>query len=181
MKREILSRRYAEALADVAEQAGELTRVRDELTGLADAVADSRAFYVAVRSPRKQREEKRQFFADLCERLGYSDYTRRLLLLLVEKRRAELLPDLARAFARVADRRTGVASAQITSAEPLTDEQRDRIRKRIESIIDRQIRIEERVDEDLIAGFQVRLDGKFYDGSLRARLQRIKERIAHAG
>ncbi|MFW6189383.1 MAG: ATP synthase F1 subunit delta [Planctomycetota bacterium] len=180
MRHETLSRRYAAALADVAEEEGELARVRDELLELAQAMASERGFIVLVKTPTKNREEKKDFFRRLSERLDLCPCTRRVLELLVEKARGGILPDLARTFAHIADRRLGVVRAEVTSAAPLTEEQRARIKNRLEDIVRKEVHIEERVDEGLIAGFQVRLDGKFFDGSLRARIKRIRERMAHA-
>ncbi len=179
MRRTALARRYAEAAADVAEQSDALRRVAEELNVLAEAVGGSDRFrYFAVAAP-ESREEKRQLLGELSRRLGLCEVTSRLLGYLVTKKRLLLLPELARSFAEEADRRLGIATAHVRSARPLSEGQREQILEKLEGITGMRIRAEMSVDESLIAGFQVRLDGKFYDGSLQGRLRRARERIAY--
>lgn len=181
MRTDALSRRYAEALADVAESVGALGRVRDELQTLGQVLERESAFATMVRTSAKPRDEKKAVFAHIGEQLGLSACTQRLLEYLVEKKRADHLPQIARAFVRVADERLGIIVGEIVSASVLSDEQSGRLTQKLEQLTGSTVRLQATVDEGLIAGFQVRLDGRFYDGSLRARLDRIKERIAHAG
>ncbi len=181
MKGTVLSRRYAEALADVAEQEGLLERARRELNALAEAFHASAEFRVFARAAHMSRAEKQQAAGRLARRLGLCPPVRRLLSYLVEKKRLPILVDLAASYAGEADRRLGMADAVLTTAAPLTDGQRERIVGRLESITGKQMRLAEQRDESLIAGFQVHLDGWFYDGSLRGQLNRIRETIAHGG
>ncbi|MFO7955940.1 MAG: ATP synthase F1 subunit delta [Candidatus Brocadiia bacterium] len=181
MRGTVLSRRYAEALADVAERREMLQTVRDELDGLADAFAESATFRDLATTARKSRQEKKEFFRDVSRELGLSDVIGRLLQYLVDKRRTAILPNLARAFAEEADRRLGIANAHLTCAEPMADEQRERLLEKLERMTDKKIRLTEEVDESLLAGFQVSLDGRFFDGSLRGRLNKMREMIAHGG
>jgi len=181
MKADLLSNRYAEALADVVERTGELPRARQELLALADALSQERSFGVMIAGPTHSRRQKQAFFRALAQELGLSTPTRRLLEYLVKKRRTGLLPQIADSFARVADQRMGIVTARLKSAQPLSPEQQTRITHKLQSITGKRIRLEQQLDESLIAGFQVVLDGKFFDGSLRAQLHSIREKIAHAG
>ncbi|MHC4479425.1 MAG: ATP synthase F1 subunit delta [Planctomycetota bacterium] len=179
MKGDVLSRRYAEALADVAEREGLLRRCATELEALAGGLSESAAFRALVQTAGKSRREKRQMFRRVSDSLNVCGPTRRLLAYLVEKKRTGLLPLLAESFAREADRRLGVRRATLASAAPLSEQARERIVARLEAICGARVEVDETVDESLIAGFQVRLDGRFFDGSLRGRLERFRERIAH--
>ena len=179
MRETILSRRYAEALADVAEKDGTLRKVLSELTALAGAATTSSGFQALIRTARKSREEKKAVFRQICEELNLSGNTRRMLEYLVEKRRTGLLPHLAESFAEEAHRRLGVQKGVLITATPLTEQQRTRLLEKLEQITGAKMEMEETVDESLIAGFQVRLEGKFFDGSLQGRLEKTKERMAH--
>lgn len=181
MKGTVLSRRYAEALADVGEEEGLLERVRQELNSVAEAFRTSPEFRVFARAANLSRAEKQQVARNLAERLGLCPPVRRLLIYLVEKKRLPILVDLAASYAEEADRRLGMADALLTTAAPLTEKQRQRIVGRLETITGKQIRLAEQQDESIIAGFQVHLDGLFFDGSLRGQLNQIRETIAHGG
>jgi len=181
MRGTVLSQRYAEALADVAERRDMLQPVRAELESLADAFAESAAFRDFAATARRSRPAKKAFFRDMASKLGFSELTGRLLQYLVDKKRTAILPTLARTFAREADRRLGITNAHLTSAEPLSEDQRERLLEKLERMTDRKVRLTEEVDESLLAGFQVTLNGRFFDGSLRGRLNNIREIIAHGG
>jgi F-type H+-transporting ATPase subunit delta len=174
-----LSRRYAEAFADVVERDGQLERARCELDAVADSLARSRPFQHLVRTSEQSRRQKRQMLRRLADRLGLLPQTARLLDYLARKRRTALLPQVARSFSQEADRRLGIQGATVTSALPLNPEQRRAIAARLEETCGARIRLEERVDESLIGGLQVRLDGRFYDASVRGELEKLREAIAH--
>jgi len=181
MRGSMLSRRYALALADVAQKDGQLERVRDELNALANALSSNPAFRVMARTGRRSRKQERAFFRRISGDLRLARHTARLLDYLVQKRRTALLPPLASSFADEVDRRLSLQKARVTTAMPLTEAQRGDLVGKLGGLTGAKITIEETVDESLIAGFQVRLDGRFFDGSLLGRLNRIKERMAHGG
>jgi F-type H+-transporting ATPase subunit delta len=179
MKGNMLSRRYATALADVVQESSELERVRDELAALAAALQQSRPFQVVVRTAGKGRSGKKALFGNLCKRLNLSAHTARLLDYLVDKKRTAVLPELAESFARESDQRLCICQAHLTTAFPLTEQQRQQITQGLEKAMQARIELRERIDPSLIAGFHVTLDGKSFDGSLRGRLERIRETMAH--
>ncbi len=179
MRGSVLSQRYAEALADVVEKHGELERVRDELNALADAMARDRTMQKLMATAALSREQKKAFLRRISTELGLSPRTHRLLDYLAEQKRAAMLPDLAESFADEADRRLGIRRAVVTSAVPLDEAQRGLLVARLQAATGSRIELEEVIDESLIAGFQIHTDGRFFDGSLRGKLERIRETIAH--
>ncbi len=176
-----LSRRYARALADAVPEEEGLRRVSGELEVLAGALAESPAFRRLVGTAERSRREKAALLERIAESLGLSAPTRRLLRLLARKRRTGLLVGLAEAFRREADRRLGIERAELVSAVPLSEEQRARLAAKLERLLGAQVVLSEEVDESLIGGYQLRVRGRTYDGSLRGRLTKIRERIAHGG
>jgi len=177
----IISRRYAEALADLAEESGALRRVRGELRTLARAFEDSAELRTFAVAGRKSRAEKQALLRGISAELGLSDLSARLLDLLIHKKRMSILAHVADGFAEEVDRRLGIVEARVTSAAPLSEEQRMGIVKKLESITGQHVRLDEQVSESLIAGFQVRMGDLFYDGSLRGRLKQARERMAYGG
>lgn len=176
-----LSRRYARALADAAPDEDALRRVRRELEVLAGALAESPGFRRLVDTAERSRQQKAALFDRVGESLGLSPLTRRLLRLLARHRRAGLLPALVQAFGLEVDRRLGVERAELISAVPLSEPQRQRIAEGLERALGAKVALNEQVDESLIGGYQLRTPGRTFDGSVRGRLRQIRERIAHGG
>jgi F-type H+-transporting ATPase subunit delta len=179
MSTSALSTRYAMALADVAQKEECIDQVRRELEAMAEALRTDRIFSIVVNTHSHGAEGKRRLFRQMAQQLDFSRPTQRLLDYLVTKNRTAILPALADSFAAEADRRLGISECVLTSAQTLDETRKAEIVQRLENITGNKIRLREESDESLIAGFQVRLDGRFYDGSLRGRLERLKERMIH--
>lgn len=69
----------------------------------------------------------------------------------------------------------GISVAKVVSAVELTEEQKARLKEKLETQTGRTVQLECRVDPALLGGFTVSVDGKVIDGSLRRRLREIKE------
>jgi F-type H+-transporting ATPase subunit delta len=82
-----------------------------------------------------------------------------------------------KAFAQELDRRSGVVSAKVTTARPVPAQSQDTLRARLGELTGSRVRLEFDVDEELIGGVVTRIGSTVYDGSVRGRLQKIKQRM----
>ena len=81
-------------------------------------------------------------------------------------------------FALELDRRTGIVSAQVTTARPVPESSQDALRARLAALTGSEVRLQFAVDEELIGGIVTRIGSTVYDGSVRSQLQQIKEKIS---
>jgi F-type H+-transporting ATPase subunit delta len=89
-------------------------------------------------------------------------------------RRLRYLPDIVRAFAHLVAQRRGIVTANVASAHPLTDLQRQQLRARLIEAGYGNVNIVEAVEPDLLGGLVVRIGARLYDTSLKSRLQRLQ-------
>lgn len=68
-----------------------------------------------------------------------------------------------------------LSTAQVTSAVELSQEEKTQLQAKLEKRLGRTIRLECAIDESLLGGLVVQVDGKVIDGSLKHKLQEIKE------
>ena len=68
-----------------------------------------------------------------------------------------------------------MSTAQVTSAVPLTESEKQQLAEKLSARFGRTVTLECAVDESLLGGMVVRVDGKVLDGSLRGRLHAVKE------
>jgi F-type H+-transporting ATPase subunit delta len=139
----------AEALASLVD---DLLRGRRGLAGTVEVVRE------AVRKP-------------------VGDQLVNLVGMLVERRRVERLPDIAREFGRLLDEHRGVVTAVATSAAPLEAGDVEALRTRVESLTGTQVQLRTEVDPSLIGGVTVRIGDRLYDGSVRGRLERLRNQL----
>ena len=105
---------------------------------------------------------------------------RALLSTLLERKRISELPDISRAFGDLLDARDGIEKAVITTATPLDAAAQQRLVDELERSTGRRLRAAFAVDPELIGGAVVRVGDHEIDGSLRARLTLLRERLATA-
>jgi F-type H+-transporting ATPase subunit delta len=115
--------------------------------------------------------------AALADRAGASVVLRRLVELLAARDRALLLPDIAEAYADIANAASGVVSAEAVSAVALPEAQAQALAATLGGPAG-SAELRRRVDPELIGGLLVRVGGKTYDGTVRTHLATLRRRLA---
>jgi F-type H+-transporting ATPase subunit delta len=175
-----LAAHYARALADAVFASSSQIKPEDALQQLqvaAATISGSPQLQKALLSPAVNRDAKSKVLGKISDQLGLSTLIRNFLLVLVKHRRTKELNSIQMEFESEVDRRTGWIPAEITSAQPLSDSERQEIEKALGSKEGRFIRATYRVDEDLLAGIKARVGTTEYDASLRGRLNVMQQRL----
>lgn len=97
------------------------------------------------------------------------------LKLLCEKGRISCFFDSVKEYKALLDETERISRVKVTSAVELTDEEKQKLRIRLEAAYGRRVELEYSIDEDLLGGMVVDIDGKVIDSSLRYRLREVKE------
>jgi F-type H+-transporting ATPase subunit delta len=95
----------------------------------------------------------------------------------LDRRRTALLPEILNAFDERLDARRGIVRADVVSARELTETERDDLRNTLERLTSRRVEASYKLDPELIGGAVVRIGSTIYDGSVRARLERLHARL----
>jgi F-type H+-transporting ATPase subunit delta len=173
----IVARRYAQALLELGSEQGTLDRMVEEIASAADAWDASPEFRNAVENPLVAHDAKKAVVGDLADRIGAGPVTRNTLLLLVDRRRMKTLPYLARTLRELADAKKGVIRAEVTSAAPLSDEYYAKLQAKLEKMTGQRVVVDRRSDPALIGGVVARIGDRIFDGSLRTRLQSLRDAL----
>jgi len=174
-RRDSGARRYAEAAFQVAMRDGTLDAWRRELDAAAEIVGDERVVRVLANPaiPTEQRATA------LTELLGdrASAPVQNLIQLLLRRGRIEQLPRVAAEFRRLDDERQGITHATATSATPLTPDEVRALTARLEQSTGGRIALDVQVDPSLLGGLVVRVGDRLIDGSVRGRLERLRNQL----
>ncbi len=172
----LVARRYAEALYDFAKASGTVAEVDQDVSSLGAALEESRELVNFFASPIISREKKAQVVRSLFEgRL--SSTALRFLSQLVDKRRENILADILAAYQTLRDGQLGVARAVARSASTLAEDERANVQTALERLSGMKIRLQSETDESLIGGVVVRIGDTVYDGSLRNKLNHLKDQF----
>ena len=123
---------------------------------------------------------KRAVVTELIGRLGVSAVLSKLLVLLADRDRLVLLPDLLSTYReRLLDYQQ-VVRADITTAVPLLADRAQAIEQRLAEVHGRQVTVTTFVDPSIIGGVVARVGSTIYDGSLAKQLQKMKEKLVES-
>jgi F-type H+-transporting ATPase subunit delta len=173
----IVARRYAKALLELGLEEGNLESVVRDLGALAEAWQGSAELRNAVENPLVGLAAKKAAVSEIAAKLGAGASARNAALLLVDRRRARALPYIADTLRELADVRKGVVRAQVTSAAPLSDAYYARLQGQLERLTGMRVVVERLTDASLIGGVVTRIGDRIFDGSVRSRLQSMREAL----
>jgi F-type H+-transporting ATPase subunit delta len=169
-------RRYAKALFDVADKQGIVDEIRADLLGLRAVMRASPQLGRVLRAPTIAAEAKRQLvWTAFGGRMN--ELTLRFLEMAINKEREEILPDVPAAFEHLAYARLNLQPVHVTSAVPLSPQERDALAASLGRRTGKRIELHERVDSALMGGAVVRLGDTIIDGSVQGRLRRLREHL----
>lgn len=176
-KREDLVRGYANALVAAAQAEGDLVALEDALFGFAKALERQTKVRDALLDPALPIDRKRGLVADL---LGDRAHGRAapMISFVVEQGRARELPAILEAFAAAAAASRSEVLAEVRTAVPLAKAQRDRLAAALGRATGRAVDVKVVVDPAVVGGVIAKVGDEVFDGSVRARLDEVRERMA---
>jgi len=172
-----VAERYAGALVDVALENKQAGQVKQELAAFAAMVRESAELHAFLSNPSIARASKHAAIEQLVARMGASRTLRNYLFVIVDQRRAGMLPEIEQAFSALLDARQGITQAAVTSAADLTAKERAELDAALAKLTGQKVQAQFNRDAALIGGAVVRIGSTIYDGSLRAQLDRLRARM----
>lgn len=174
----VAHRIYAEALLEAAAESGRRDRVREEFDAFAAALQESDELAELLRNPQIDPDSKR---AALEAALADADETfLNLLRLLVEKNRIGEVEEIYEEWQRLLAAEEHVLAVELTTAVELSDEEAAEIVGKIETAAGRRVEATRHVDPDLIGGLVLQAGSLRVDGSVRGRLDSLREELLAA-
>ncbi len=168
------ARRYARALADLAEEADAVDAVEKDLEGLAAALEASEELARFIASPLYGGDVQRAVMKALLDKLGAHELSHRFIDTLIDNRRLALLPDVVAAWRALRAEQRGELSVEAITAEPMSAAQRKRLAAALKDALDRKVEIINSVNPDIIGGLVLRIGSRMIDASVRQRLNALK-------
>jgi F-type H+-transporting ATPase subunit delta len=166
--------RYATALFELALDEKAIDAVKADLDRFEAMLADSEDLRRLVRSPVFAAAEQRKALAAVLEKAGITGIAANFLLLVTQKRRLFAVRDMVKAYRALVSRHKGEVRAQVTVAQPLSDEHLAALKDSLTSATKQQVDVDVNVDPAIIGGLVVKLGSRMIDSSLRTKLNSIK-------
>jgi F-type H+-transporting ATPase subunit delta len=171
-----LSRRYAKALFQLAVAENKEDAVAAELQSFAAIYAQPELNGV-LNNPGFAAHSRKNIVAQIARSLQLSPLVAHFLALLVDHDRLSFFPGIVERYHRLLDEKKGQAEARVVTASPLDEAELKRLAETLGKISGKKIILTQESDASLIGGAVVHLEGKIYDGSVRAQLEKMKKQV----
>lgn len=175
-----VSVRYARALLELGQETRATAQYLEELGRFVGAYEGSAELRQALANPSVTLAERKALVRVLAGALSLGKTVEHFVLLLLDKDRAGVLPEIFVAYQKMADEQAGSVRASVTSAAALEAGQLERMRQSLARLTGKNVIVEAKVDPSLLGGAVTRLGGKVYDGSLKTQLERLRQRVLSA-
>jgi F-type H+-transporting ATPase subunit delta len=172
--------RYARALFDVVlKECGDVETAQADFQQFVDLFAQHPVLATTLGNPAIPASKKQAVARALIERAGpISPVVGKMILLLAERDRMMLLPEIARNYReRVMDHQK-IIRGQVTTAIALPPDKLRALEQGLQAATGRKVVLETKVDPSIIGGVITRLGSTVYDGSVTRQLQKMKEALS---
>ena len=178
MKNTILARRYAKALFSLGKEQGKTEEYCSILNNIASLYADlASGVGDAVTNPLYPLDVRQKVMVKIAESAEADALMTAFLNLLIEKKRADILPDIAEQMQAMVDKDQNVSHGSIISAVDLDTTLLGKIQATLEKLTGNKVILETQVDPSIIGGIIAKVGDLVLDGSIRTQLNGLKESI----
>ena len=167
---------YARALLDIATAEGHLDEVEDELFRFARIVEGNDDLRMSLANPGLPLERRAAIVDELLDNRAMH-VTKAIAAFIVGAGRGHDLPAIVDRFVELAAQGREHAVAEVRSAVPLDDAQRQRIAEALSRATRKNVEVKVIVDESVMGGIVATVGDTVIDGTVRHRLDQLKEQI----
>jgi F-type H+-transporting ATPase subunit delta len=180
MSKSSVAERYARAVFELADEAGQTAALTQQLADFAAAYGASAPFRNVMQNPLVEPQQRDAVLKDIASRLGVSPLCTSTIRYIASRRRMACLPEIARRLGSLADEKAGVVRASVTSAGQLSESYYEKLKGELEGLTGRKIVLERKQDPTLIAGVITRIGDNTIDGSVRGKLDQLERQLQSA-
>ena len=167
-------KRYAQAVFELALERDELENWRNGLYEIIGILANIKTMSL-LENPKLSFDAKKRFLMEKCGTTN--TLILNLIFLLMTRGKLKILNDISRQYDRLMDAHSGVAHADVVTAVPLGDEDKQRLSHRFAEMVGKKIIIDNRTDPTIVGGFTARIGDTLIDGSIHNMLESLKRRL----
>lgn len=176
MRENVLAKRYARALFEIARERGILENIRNEIEFFNQNLQLNQPFRHFLNSEEINKREKikkiEELFQDRVSNVFFN-----FLLVLLMKNRQSIFSIIAKQFEVFLDKHFMKIRASAITAIPLEEGSLLRLKETLSKRFQANVQIQNRIDPKIIAGIVIKVDGQVLDGSLQSQLRRLKYQL----
>lgn len=174
MQESTLAKRYAIALADLAQENNILDQVGEELIAFQALLSELPPMRTLMVSPTSEEDKQQTALAAYLEKARPADITGNFLRLLISKRRMSLIDGIVAAFNRERNSRSNRTTVKVRTPMALTQSHTSQLQSSLSEMTGKEVELDVVTEPDLLGGIVVQIGSVMLDYSIRSRLNRMK-------
>jgi len=175
MRNEVASK-YSRALFELGKEEDNLLKLKESLTEFWQLVQDNQDLNELLFHQRLMPADKKKVLEEIFKE-ELNDDILHFIFILIDKRREFFLESIIEEFNSLVDDAESVLHVKVTSAVELDNSILDKLKEKLDSLLDYNIQIKNNVDEEIIAGIVLKIEDYIIDGSLLNQLNSLKHNL----
>ena len=171
------SERYSRALYEVCKESNELKKVEEDVNNFQSLFDNNSEIKNFIQNPTNTIETQIKVLKILSEKLGFTKNFKNFFLLLIEKRRIFFVKKILENFLRLCLKNRGEIKASLISSKQLSTAELENISKELSSSMGSTVKLEYKVNQDLIGGLKLQLGSFMIDTSIQNKLKKYEQRM----
>lgn len=173
----LIAKTYSEALFEVALEDNTIDKFLEELQFIADTLKMYPEFFTLLKSPQIHVSEKKEMVSEVFKD-ALSPEISNFIKIILDKNRSYYILQIKDAFEDLVNNHKGIIEAVAITAIPLNDEDKLKLKEKLEKITGKNIKIQNKIDTSLLGGVLVRIGDKVIDGTVKGRLDELKDSLS---
>ena len=169
------SERYSRALFEVVKEAAELEKVESDVQNFLLLLNSSQETKIFLQNPTHNIENQNNVINLLSNKLEFTKNLKNFLYLLVKKRRIFFVEKIFKNFIRICSEKRGELKASLISSKDLSKTELDEIINDFSKIMGSNLKIDYKVDKELIGGLKLQLGSIMIDTTIKNKLKKYEQ------
>ena len=169
----LIADRYASALYELSSESKCIDEVLNDLLTIQEYIKQNNDFKLLIKSPHVSSSEKMNIIKKILSNHSANNLTTKFIKVISQNKRINFLSAIISRYYAINSEKRGDVVAEITSAEILTDQQKNGIKDQLRSILGEKLSLNYKIDHKIIAGLIVKVGSKMIDSSLDSKINKL--------
>ena len=170
----LISNRYASALYDLAVEKNNIDTTINDLNSMKEIINKNKDLRLLIKSPLVSSQDKLEIFEKILLKLDANELTYNFIKVIASNKRFAYLQLIISQFIKINSQKRGDIIADITSAEELSDIQKNEIQNKLKTKLGDKLSLNYKIDNSIIGGLIVKVGSKMIDSSLASKINKLK-------
>ena len=167
--------RYSRALYEVVKESNEINKVENDLNNFLITLNSSFEIQNFIKDPSQSLNQQYKVIGTISDKLSFSKNLKNFFFLLIEKRRIFFTKKIIESFIKLCSKKRGELKGSLISSKELSKSELDDLSKDLSKSVGSNLKLNYKVDKELIGGLKLQLGSFMIDTSIKNKLKRYKQ------